>query len=201
MFSTHLQATEEGEVKAHLWPALREALDLGGGGGSLTLEKAWLLAAVHRRFPGVPGEELPSGLFGRDGGELCRLAARWLADSSAPLHVMRRHPGLPALVRALRRAGRGLLREFWVGHVDPTALAAEASRYRMVLGFTVLKLVVEAAEKEEEGDDEGDDEEVEVCDFLTANVVRSALSCLSKVESSPEEDKLILDVLGKFTAR
>ncbi len=183
-----LQAGDE-EVMSHLWPAVCDSLDFGKA--SLTLEKIWMLLSVSRHCPKALDKKFMVTILGRKKlvtSELCEEVAKCKEETTVPLHIMRRHPGIPVLVEALRE--ERLLEEFWTSHVDPTLAKERATTYKTMLAFLILDLIVD-------GTEEGGSLEK----YLTPNLVSQALSSLSRLESPPEEDKLMLGVFDKMVAK
>jgi DNA polymerase phi len=172
-----------------VWPALLEAIQFKRE--TLTLEHIWLLLTIRKTFPGGISKKFFPNALGRKKlvcSELCEDVARNLNATSIPINIIRRHPLFPILMGALR--DEGLLKTFWIDHVNPFLAKDNGSSYKTLLAFGILSVILEAAT---------DDEPVE--EYLTTNVIESALAFLSRIESSSDDDAKLLQVLGKFCDR
>ena len=97
------------------------------------------------------------------------------------MHVLSHHPALPVIINALR--SNNLMKDFWKTHIDPHI--HKDKPYKSSLAFILLNLLPV-------------DTKTDFVSFLTVNFMETSLFLLTKLESSAEEDKAILDVFGKL---
>ncbi len=172
-----------------MWPAILEAIEFKRE--TLTLEEIWLLLVIRQKFPKSLNKKFVVNAFGRKklvADELCEDVTRVLLASSVPINILRRHPVFNPLVVALRN--EELLEKFWSEHIDPILAKDATSPYKTMLAFAILSVMLETATDEERLDK-----------YLTTSVVESALTFLSRIESSPEDDSKLLNVLAKFSEK
>ena len=176
------QIEDSSDFSEHVWPVLKETHEWKSS--SLTLEKIWLLLAVREKFPEALSKRWLQDQLGRKKlvtTDLCVEVSKARDACTLPFHVARRHPVYPTLFSSLE--GENLLDVFWQHHVD----VSKASSYKAMLAFALLPVVLDSLE-----------DKTKAPKFLTRGVVETSLHFLSRVESPPEEDEIILSVLAKF---
>ena len=177
---------EEKEFMKHIWTtALKDKISWE----SPSLETTWLLLVVQKLYPKCLDKKFMLQNFGRKNLIVADSFFESLSSSlssSTPIHVLKRHPALSAIVSALGQ--ERLLTEFWTGQLND--FISVGASYKTLVAFIILGRILDYPNLPKK----------DLRQFLSKEMIYTSLQLLSRLDSQPEEDREILSLLAKIVS-